>query len=175
MIQNLIMIPQPASLAYAFSIGVLVSYLGWSLLAEPTGMPIDRALLGTMAADQAPLYVEAISSDLNLGELVVSMAGDQINIDTRWAGSQGATFIIDSEGTSLTLVGSSSEAEASTLRSLSFENGRIEYETAAASSDQISLTLEDMSPGDGPSILTIVVQPDGLPKLTHSIQIASQK
>lgn len=171
-IRDLIYNPRPASLAYAFSIGILVSFIGWTVVSLPGGPSIEPALIGTMApGGEHTIYEQDISPDVDLGKVYVMLHRGQVRVQLRWSGDRSATVRVSFNPAELFATGVESAMGRSTLSSVTRTDASLEYVTSGSSTDVTTLVSVTGSLGESATVLDVWISSDGMLDTQHRISI----
>jgi hypothetical protein len=170
-IQQLIMNPRPVSLAYAFSIGLLVSFMAWSVVMPPDGA-VDSALVGTMARSGSPIvYERPISGDLDVGQIYATVRNAKIQVEIRWTDDSPASLRIAYNPDELFATGVESVMGESSLATVTRTDSHILYDVAGASIDITSLVAVRGAASDLVSVIDVWISADGMTPVQHRISV----
>jgi hypothetical protein len=174
--QSLIFQPRPASLVYAFSIGILVSFIVWNVGVLPEGGSVEPALVGTMAPTGSPvIYENNISEDARLGTIYVTSRNGLVRVEIRWTGGQSATASVNYDPTIMYATGVESVMGESTLQTMSRSGASLEYVTGNSSIDITTLVLVDGAENPGVPVVEVLISSDELEQTRHRIAVPGSK
>lgn len=175
-VQSLIFQPKPISLAYAFSVGILVSFIVWNMALLPDGASIDPGLVGTMAPAGSPIiYENDISDDARLGTIFVTSRNGLIRVEIRWTGEQSATATVKYAPEIMYATGVESVMGESTLRSMTRSAASIEYVTESSSIDITTLVIVDGVQDSDVPIVDVWISAPGMTETKHRIPVIASK
>jgi len=170
-IQQLILNPRPVSLAYAFSIGLLVSFMAWNIASSPT-VQIVPALVGTIASNGSPVvYEQAIWDNRDLGQIYATVRNGQIRVEVRWTDDSPASFRLAYNSDELYAIGVESVMGESSLETLSRSGSELLYDVAGASIDITSLVAVPGTAPDQVSVVDVWISTEGVPSIQHRIVV----
>jgi len=169
----LVMNPRPVSLAYAFSIGILVSFFAWSVIVTPPiDSAADSALVGTMGAAGSPIvYNQAISGDSDVGNIHATARNGQVRIEVRWTSQNPASLKIAYDPEELFATGVESVMGESSLSSLARTDAELSYDIDTASIDITTLVSVSGLTTELASVVDVWITADGLTPVQHRIPI----
>jgi hypothetical protein len=171
-IQQLVMNPRPVSLAYAFSIGILVSFLAWNVVMMPSTGPVDPALVGTMASSGPPVvYEQPISGDLDVGRISARVRNGQVRVEVKWTGEMPASFRVAYNPVELFATGVERVMGQSSLATMGSSDAELTYVVAGASLDIVTLIPVSGATVDLVSVVDVWVSAEGMIPVQHRIPV----
>jgi hypothetical protein len=174
--QALIFQPRPLSLVYAFSVGILVSFIAWNVGFLPEGGSIEPGLVGTMAPAGSPIiYENNISDNASLGTIHVTSRNGLVRVEIRWAGEQSAIAIVKFDPAILYATGVESVMGESSLSSMTRLEASLEYVTVRSSIDITTLVFVEGGETSGVPVVDVWISSDGLTTNKHRIPVNASK